>query len=48
MKKLSSSLLALALVAGSIFGLSSCGKFLDENADGRYVDGNTPYKISAS
>ena len=42
MKKLSSSLLALALVAGSIFGMSSCGKFLDENSDGRYVDGNTP------
>ena len=46
MKKLSSSLLALALVAGSLFGMSSCGKFLDENSDGRYVDGNTPYKIS--
>ena len=26
--------------------MSSCGKFLDENPDGRYVDGNTPYKIS--
>ncbi len=46
MKKLSFSLLGLALVAGSIFGMSSCGKFLDENADGHYVDGNTPYKIS--
>lgn len=46
MKKLSSSLLALALFAGSIFGMSSCGKYLDENSDGRYVDGNTPYKIS--
>lgn len=46
MKKLSFSLLGLSLVAGSIFGMSSCGKFLDENADGHYVDGNTPYKIS--
>ena len=46
MKKLSFSLLGLALVAGSIFGMSSCGKYLDENADGHYVDGNTPYKIS--
>ena len=46
MKKSSFSLLGLALVASSVFGMSSCEKFLDENPDGQYVEGNTPYKIS--
>lgn len=37
------ALLALSLVG---LGMSSCSSFLDENPEGKLVEGNTPYKIS--
>lgn len=44
MKK--SNIWGFATMALASLALSSCSKFLDENPDGYYVQGNTPYKIS--